>query len=492
MAWMPTARAVAMVATTLACAAPTAGAVGVRTETQLRAAWGDPHQEHLVLERDVMLSQCGRGDPVRKASRPLTVDGRGHVLRQTCPETRVLRQDGTGFVRLRRVTLTHGGADGPGAAIATRGEIEVVDSTISGNRSEDPGGGVFSAWGATVIRSTITGNLANDDGGGVYARRGGIRVFDSVIGSNLVDGSGGALASTGDILVVRSHLDGNTTDGDGGAIYADGSGDVTVVDSTVDGSTADGPGGGIFTVAGDVTVVNSTVNGNRAADRGGGIAGEGDVTVINSTISRNSANAHVAGGIWARGDLSVANSTISSNYAEGEGGGLLGAGVVRLAASTVTDNTAPLAANAAAGARLESFASIIGPAEILPTGGVAQPSARNCRAPNVRSWGWNLLSDTTCDLTASTDLVGVDPRFGPAATVGRPGETRPPLATSPAVGLVPHEHCMSRLLTAVVRSARHLDGVIDDPGALVLADQDGVPRGVGGAACTVGAVEVAP
>lgn len=473
-------------------AAPVAAAVTVGDETGLRAAWADPRVTRVALDHDVVLSQCGRGDPLRKAARPVTLDGRGHSVRQSCPETRVLRQDGTGFVRLRRVTLTHGGADGPGAAIATRGEIEVIASTITKSRSEDPGGGVFSARGATIIRSTITGNLANDDGGGVYARRGGIRVYDSVIGSNLVDGSGGALGSTGDILVVRSHIDGNTTDGDGGAIYADGSGDVTVVDSTVDGSTADGPGGGIFTVDGDVTVVNSTVNGNRADDRGGGIAGEGDVTVINSTITRNSANAHVAGGIWARGDLYVANSTVSSNYAEGEGGGLLGAGIVRLAASTVTDNTAPLAANVAAGARLESFASIIGPAETAPTGGVAQPTTRDCRAPQVRSWGWNVISDATCELTAPTDRPATDPLFGAPATVGRRGETRPPLPSSPAVGLVPAGRCASRLLTLVVRSARHLEGVIADPAALMRFDQDGAPRGAGGGGCTAGAVEVAP
>ena len=300
--------------------------VAVDTEAELRAAWGNPRVTAIDVTADIFLRACERGDPMRESPRPVLLDGHGHTLRQTCFEKRLLRQDGTGFVELRNVTLTRGGSDGPGGAVVTRGEIAVIDSTIKQNLAEEPGGGVMSQRRATIVRSVLTGNLANDDGGAVYARRGGIQVYDSTLSGNLVDGSGGALGSTGDILVVRSHLDGNTTDGDGGAIYADEDGDVTVIDSTVSGSTADGPGGAIFTLDGDVTVIGSTLSGNRADDRGGAISGEASVTVVNSTISRNIAVAHVGGGIWSRGDLYVANSTVSDNYAEGKGGGLNAAG----------------------------------------------------------------------------------------------------------------------------------------------------------------------
>ncbi len=241
----------------------------VRTEAQLRRAWADPRRSRIVLGADIFLRACRAGDPIRESSYPMTLEGRGHKIQQTCFEKRLLRQDGTGHLRLEDVTLTRGGSDGPGAAVTTRGEITVVDSVVKQNLAEEPGGGIFSMRRATIIRSVITGNLANDDGGGVYARRGGVRVFDSIISSNLVDGSGGAIGSTGDILVVRSHIDGNTTDGDGGALYTDEAGDVTVIDSTVDGNTADGPGGAIFTLDGDVTIINSTVNANRPDDRGG-------------------------------------------------------------------------------------------------------------------------------------------------------------------------------------------------------------------------------
>ena len=197
------------------------GAVDVSREAQLRAAWADPRRTWI---RVTPTSTCApAGSATRSASPPvpMTLDGAGHRIQQTCFEKRLLRQDGTGHLVIKDVTLTRGGSDGPGAAVTTRGEITVVDSVVKQNLAEEPGGGIFSMRRATIIRSVMTGNLANDDGGGVYARRGGVRVFDSIISSNLVDGSGGAIGSTGDILVVRSHIDGNTTDGDGGALYTD-------------------------------------------------------------------------------------------------------------------------------------------------------------------------------------------------------------------------------------------------------------------------------
>ena len=353
----------ALMALALWPAATRAEAVTVESEAELRAAWTDPRQTAIELDADIFLQACKTGEPIRESAWPMTLDGNGHTLRQTCFEKRLLRQDGTGFLLLKDIALTRGGNDGPGAAVTTRGEIEIRDSHVTENLSEEPGGGIFSMRRATIVRSVITGNLANDDGGGVYARRGGVEVYDSIVSGNLVDGSGGAIGSTGDILVVNSHVDGNTTDGDGGALYTDEDGDVTVINSTVDGNTADGPGGAIFTLEGDVTIVNSTINGNRADDRGGAISGEADVSVIDSTIARNAAVAHVGGGVWARDDLYVTNSTIAHNYAEGVGGGLFAAGELGLVHSTVIDNAAPVAANLAAGDGLMSFGSIIGPAE---------------------------------------------------------------------------------------------------------------------------------
>jgi hypothetical protein len=465
--------------------------VAVDTESELRAAWGNPMVTAIDVTADVFLRACELGDPLRESGRPLLLDGQGHTLRQTCFEKRLLRQDGTGYVELRNVTLTRGGSDGPGAAVTTRGEIKVVDSKVHQNLAEEPGGGIMSQRRATVVRSVITGNLANDDGGGVYARRGGVQVFDSIVNGNLVDGSGGAIGSTGDILVVRSHVDGNTTDGDGGALYADEDGDITVIDSTVDGSTTDGPGGAIFTLEGDVTVVNSTVNGNRADDRGGAISGEADVTVINSTIARNAAVAHVGGGIWSRSDAFIVNSTISNNYAEALGGGVLATGTVGLVKSTIMDNVAPVAANIGAGERLDAFGSIIGPAKLDPTGGQAQPTSRNCQVPHSRSFGFNFVTDASCGLNAATDVMnGGDPMLGELSQNGGLGETRHPVNGSPVVDRIPPADCNFQPFGDVLEGEQHLEGLVADRLTLAGADQRGMPRPQG-PACDVGAVEVA-
>jgi predicted outer membrane repeat protein len=469
----------------------TANPISVDTESELRAAWGNPRVTAIDVTADIFLRACELGDPMRESPRPMLLDGHGHTLRQTCFEKRLLRQDGAGFVELRNVTLTRGGSDGPGAAVVTRGEILVVDSKVHQNLAEEPGGGIMSQRRATIVRSVVTGNLANDDGGGVYARRGGVQVFDSVVSGNLVDGSGGAIGSTGDILVVRSHVDGNTTDGDGGALYADEDGDITVIDSTVDGSTADGPGGAIFTLDGEVTIVNSTVSGNRADDRGGAISGEADVTIINSTIARNAAVAHVGGGVWARGDLYVANSTISNNYAEAVGGGVFAAGTVGLVKSTIIDNIAPVAANIGAGERLDAFGSIIGPAKTDPSGGQVQPTGRNCQVPTGRSFGYNVVTDASCGLSAPTDIVGSpDPMLGELGENGGIGETRRPEPGSPVLDRIPAADCGFAPFGEVLEGEQHVEGLIADRLALAATDQRGMARPQG-PACDVGAVEVA-
>jgi hypothetical protein len=468
----------------------TGAPVAVGTESELRAAWANPLVISIDVTNDIFLRACEMGDPMRESRRPVTLDGHGHTLRQTCFEKRLLRQDGTGFVLLKNITLTRGGSDGPGAAVTTRGEIMVVDSRVHENLAEEPGGGIMSQRRATIVRSVITGNLANDDGGGVYARRGGVQVFDSILNGNLVDGSGGAIGSTGDILVVRSHVDGNTTDGDGGALYADEDGDITVIDSTVDGSTADGPGGAIFTLDGDVTIVNSTVNGNRADDRGGAISGEADVTVINSTIARNAAVAHVGGGIWARSDVHVANSTISDNYAEAAGGGVLATGTVGLVYSTVLDNVAPVAANIGAGERLDAFGSIIGPAKTDIMGGHAQPTGANCHVPTATSFGYNFVTDGSCHLSGPGDVVSAgDPMLGELAHNGGLGETRMPAPGSPVLDRIPVADCSFAPFGDVLEGEQHLEGLVADRLALIATDQRGEARRPQGPACDVGAVE---
>ena len=464
--------------------------VGIDTESELREAWTDARRTRIDLTGDIHLRNCHVGDPIRESPYPMLVDGHGHSLQQTCFEKRLLRQDGTGFLKIQHLQLSRGGSDGPGAAVTSRGEILLVDCRITQNLSEEPGGGVFSMRRVTVRDSVISGNLANDDGGGVYARRGGVQIYDSVVSHNLVDGSGGAVASTGDILIVRSRVDGNTTDGDGGALYADEAGDVTVIDSTIDGSDADGPGGAIFTLDGDVAVLNSTLLGNRADDRGGAISGESDVLIVNSTVARNLAVAHVGGGVWARGNLLVVNSTITDNYAEGQGGGLVAAGGLALFGSTISSNIAPVGANIGAAGQFTSVGSIIGPAFTDAGGGGTRPTRQSCRVYEAVSSGYNLVTDASCALADETDLADfTDPRL--AALEDDPvGRMMFPLPDSPALARIPTGACLP-LLPAVVPAAQLLGPDADtrvDWTDILSRDQAGTARDRG-LACDVGAAQ---
>lgn len=460
----------------------------VSTEEELRAAWADPLRRRIELGADILLRDCLLGDPIRESPYPLVLDGHGHVLQQTCFEKRVLRQDGTGYLDVRRVTLTRGGSEGPGAALTSRGEIMLRQVVVFQNLAEEPGGGVFSMRRITAHRSRISGNLANDDGGGLYARRGGVQVYDSILGNNLVDGSGGAIGSTGDILVVRSEIDGNTTDGDGGALYADEDGDVTVIGSHIDGSAADGPGGAIFTLDGDVAVYDSTLIGNRADDRGGAISGEDDVLVVNSTIARNLAVAHPGGGLWARGDLVLVNATVANNYAEGEGGGLLAAGAMTLLHSTVVANIAPVGGDLGAGGPFTSFATIIGPPVVDGVTGDTIPTRRSCRVYAAVSQGFNFVNDDTCRLERRDDILGEDPRLMALEDDPR-GFVLVPRRNSPVRRALPGRHCTGRTsrLPRPLPAGQLLAGYVSWKEVLA-HDAQGRPR-AGLARCDIGAAQ---
>lgn len=458
----------------------------VVTEHQLRRAWADPTRTRIDLGADIALRDCATGDPMRESPYPLVLDGHGFTIRQTCFEKRVLRQDGTGWLDIRDVTLTRGGSDGPGAALTSRGEIVMSDCVVKQNLAEEPGGGVFSMRRITVHRCRINGNLANDDGGGLYARRGGVQVYDSVLSTNLVDGSGGAIGSTGDILVVDSFVDGNTTDGDGGALYTDEDGDVTVVRSSIDGSDADGPGGAIFTLDGDVAVFDSVLIGNRADDRGGAISGEADVLLVNSTVARNLAVAHVAGGVWSRGDLTLINSTVTNNYAEGAGGGIVSAGRTRLVFSTIVRNVATLAGNVGSAGTVTSFGSVLGPTQFEGVTGDAIPTRRACRVYAGDSGGYNFVTDGTCELDHPTDVLGEDPRLAPLED-HPDGFVLVPLDGSPLHEQIPATECTVEL-PETVPGAHLLEGFVDWE-EVMTRDAVGTPRD--GGTCDIGAVETA-
>lgn len=153
------------------------------------------------------------------------------------------------------------GSGGSGGALATKYEVQISDTTITGNSAVDgSAGGAYLAGYGTVQRSTIAGNTADDLGGGVLLS--GVDLRSSTVSGN----STGALG--GGVMVAPGFAK------YGGAV-------ARIDDSTVSGNSAASPspyggyGGGIAIYgAGDTDTLvtrNSTIAANSASKNGGGI-----------------------------------------------------------------------------------------------------------------------------------------------------------------------------------------------------------------------------
>ena len=181
------------------------------------------------------------------------------------------------------------------AGFRPRGDVTLIESTVSGNISGD-GGGIAASGNVTLIESTVSGNSGGRFGGGILA--------------------------DGDVTLTQSTVSGNSA-GSGGGIYA--SGDVTLTQSTISGNVAEGPGGGIY-VVGALTLTQSTITENIAEglpeSEGGGVYqlfGSSSPLVINGSIVSN--NRAGSGDNDVINDIVRPQSTLTVNYS------LIGTGV---------------------------------------------------------------------------------------------------------------------------------------------------------------------
>jgi Right handed beta helix region len=231
---------VTIAGTAIVAVAKPAGAVSVTSEAELKAAFAT--ETHIDILADIVLTDCTDGGAVERASAvtdPVTVDGHGHTVLQTC-EDNVFLQDGSGLLTVRNLVITGGRASGNGGGIFAAGPVTVNNSTIAFNQANAAGGGIGSNGIVTVTNSTVDSNSSSGEGGGIH-------------------------------LGPASHV-------------------LTLTNSTVSNNV----GGGIGTPPNDpeasVTVVNSTVTRNRLVDLGGGIFSSGSTTLVYATVVDNSAN----------------------------------------------------------------------------------------------------------------------------------------------------------------------------------------------------------
>jgi hypothetical protein len=150
----------------------------------------------------------------------------------------------------------------------------------------------------------------------------------------------------------------------------------------------------------------------------------------------------------------------------------------------------PVAANIAAGERLQAFGSIIGPANADFGGAQLPPSETNCQVPAAQSFGHNFVSDGSCGLSHASDIVGALPELGLLTQNGGMGETRLPDAGSPVIDGIPPAECGFAPFGDVLEGEQHLEGLVEDRATLMTRDQRGISRPQG-AGCDIGSVEVA-
>jgi hypothetical protein len=273
---------------------------------------------------------------------------------------------------------------------------------------------------------------------------------------------GGGILNNGALTINNSTITGNSALSWGGGIF--NSGTLRVMASTLSGNTVSNTcysyclaiGGGLYNQGGTVTISNSTLDHNRAVrycnsgcrPSGGAIGNGGTMTITNSTISANIAVVDfcirgcmaAGGGIESNGTLTINNSTISGNSAVGKdgpgGGGIFG--------NVILQNS--IVANS--------------------------PSGGNCSG-TMTSKGYNLSSDSTCNLSGSGDLNNIDPKLGVLQNNGGPTQTIALLSGSPAI------------------DAGNPSGCTDAQGHLLTTDQRGMPRPDPGdtGRCDMGAYE---
>ena len=316
--------------------------------------------------------------------------------------------------------------DNSGVDIALSG-LTVRHGSVSGD-----GGGILSFGSLTLTDCIVTDNEAGD-GGGIYQISeivGTLTLTGSTVRDNTASGTGGGIWSNTILHLDNTTVSGNIAD-KGGGIYQGFSGAVTVTENSVSGNTADLAGGGIYVNGDTTTLTDSSVDLNRAvgvsADGGGVyITGAATLHVTGSTVTGNTAT-DKGGGIYHYGELNLTNSTVSGNTADDGGGSYHSGGghTAKLINGTVVFNTAN------SGAGIGSSA----PDEVRLTNTiVANNIGSQCGGTaDFVSLGHNLDSDSSCDLTDSDDLPGVDPKLFPLANYGGLTETHLPLPASPAI-----------------------------------------------------------
>jgi CSLREA domain-containing protein/uncharacterized repeat protein (TIGR01451 family) len=292
-------------------------------------------------------------------------------------------------------SITHGGGGGGGGGGGMGGghggegggetgfaidNVTLVDVNVVDCMSGADGGGIFNAAPLTVASSVISGNTATSNGGGIY-NSAAMTVVETTIGT----------------MASNSAFSNPNHGENGGGIFDTGLHTTDIRMSAITGNTATGGAA----LSGRSTTIdnieNTTITGNVARDTAGGLATNGRVMLKNVTVAGNSV---------------VPTSSAESG---GAGAGLysFGSGQFTYVNSIISNNT------------------IVGTTTTLSNCGRAGGAATS--GSFFTSSGHNLEDGASCVLTATGDLVNMDPVLSALANNGGLTETMAIPASSPAL-----------------------------------------------------------
>ncbi len=203
---------------------------------------------------------------------------------------------------------------GGGAINLYSGKLNLVDSTLDGNKSGYYGGTVVAAKADVNINNAIVKNSEGYTGAALFFRYGCTTKLEDV-----------------------SLLDNNSKSN--GVLYANG-GTLEAVNVTASGNKA--TNGGVLYASGgatQVTLKDLTWSGNNGTNGGAGYVSDATVTATNCEFRDNTAN---LGGVFyaKKGNLNMENVAFSANEAiRNSGGGAGNGGAISMAGGSVTTDS---------------------------------------------------------------------------------------------------------------------------------------------------------
>ena len=198
--------------------------------------------------------------------------------------------------------------------------ITITDSTLSNNSATQNGGFMMNDSGsATIIRSTVSGNSSSGTAGNgaIYNFEANLDIVDSTFTGNTSTTSVGAVQNfAGTTNIANSEFAGNSAANTSGAVLNNAGGVMTITNSMFTGNRAGNAAGALTNnVSSTLRITNGTFAGNSATTGGGiFISGATTTTITNSVVWGNSGNtltgatitySVIEGGFAGTGNLNV-------------------------------------------------------------------------------------------------------------------------------------------------------------------------------------------